>query len=144
MLDVSHRCVDPDSWGERFLALFAANGESDQHSRAVLAEDAKQLWIAEAGGVVVGGLIGRPLIDPNGDTRGGVDELIVASRWRGRGIGRALMALTEAYYRGEGLAGMQLMVGADNASARALYDSLGYETVETRLLMCKSFDQPAR
>jgi ribosomal protein S18 acetylase RimI-like enzyme len=60
----------------------------------------------------------------DGALRGGVDSLLVDAQHRRLGIGRQLMEEAEAYYRTEGLDGMQLGVNAENAAARSLYDSV--------------------
>jgi predicted ester cyclase len=49
------------------------------------------------------------------------------------------METAEEHYRSRGVEGMQLTIRADNAPARALYDSLGYSPVERRVRMWKEF-----
>ncbi len=60
---------------------------------------------------------------------GAVKHLIVSQAVRGRGIGRALMDRAKAWLRCEDCAVIELTVFDFNASARALYESLGYATV---------------
>lgn len=56
----------------------------------------------------------------------------VAAAHRGRGIGRALLALAMAEAARRGARQMFLEVGEDNAPARALYESLGFLGVGRR------------
>jgi ribosomal protein S18 acetylase RimI-like enzyme len=53
--------------------------------------------------------------------------------FRGRGYGRAAMELAEAQARRGGASRLGLNVFGRNSVARALYESLGYETVELQM-----------
>jgi ribosomal protein S18 acetylase RimI-like enzyme len=53
--------------------------------------------------------------------------LDVAEPFRRRGIGARMIAHVEAEARARNLAGVYLEVGTDNATARRLYERLGYE-----------------
>jgi ribosomal protein S18 acetylase RimI-like enzyme len=52
---------------------------------------------------------------------------------RGRGLGRAAMLLVEEEARSRGATELGLNVFAHNTVARALYESIGYEPVATRM-----------
>jgi ribosomal protein S18 acetylase RimI-like enzyme len=136
---VEIRRADPAREGDAFLGLMAANGEDVFHARDVIATTEADLWLASDGGVVVGGLLGRAGTTRDGKRRGGVDNLVVMEARRGAGIGLRLMQTAEAHYRALGLDGMFLTVRGDNATARALYDRLGYAVIEERLRMWKDF-----
>ncbi len=57
--------------------------------------------------------------------RGDVRQIVVAPAWRGRGVGRELMAVVAARLRAEGCLDWRLEVRADNAPAIALYTAVG-------------------
>lgn len=58
---------------------------------------------------------------------GWISDLVVRERFRGRGIGRALLASTIAEWRLRGGHQMMLEVSYDRTVARALYESAGFE-----------------
>jgi ribosomal protein S18 acetylase RimI-like enzyme len=126
---VTIRMVDTHVHAPRLFLLFDENDRDATHPRAVVAEGAAQLWLAEAEGRLVGALVGRPLLSSDGERRGGVDNLLVDARHQRRGIGRRLLQEAEAYYRSQGLSGMELSLNAENTTAHLLYDSMGYEVV---------------
>ncbi|HET9417422.1 MAG TPA: GNAT family N-acetyltransferase, partial [Candidatus Limnocylindria bacterium] len=57
---------------------------------------------------------------------GWVSDLVVSEPFRGRGIGRALMASVIAEWRLRGSHRIQLEVGADRTAARSLYEAMGF------------------
>jgi GNAT superfamily N-acetyltransferase len=57
---------------------------------------------------------------------GWISDLVVREPYRGRGIGRALVAAAIAEWRLRGSHRIQLEVGADRAAARALYADMGF------------------
>ena len=58
---------------------------------------------------------------------GWISDLFVRERYRGRGIGRALVAAAIAEWRLRGGHQVQLEVGRERTSARALYEASGFE-----------------
>lgn len=60
----------------------------------------------------------RPLLN--------VHDLAVLPEWRGRGVGRALLAAAERRAREEGCCKLTLEVQDDNLRARGLYESFGF------------------
>ena len=56
-----------------------------------------------------------------------VDDLYIVPDSRGRGIGKAVMAMLEAEARELGAKAMHLVVDPANAPARAVYDRAGFE-----------------
>jgi GNAT superfamily N-acetyltransferase len=54
-------------------------------------------------------------------------ELYVVPRWRGRGLGRALLEAAIELARAEGADRIELGTGEDDVAARALYESLGFD-----------------
>ncbi len=75
--------------------------------------------------------------DPySGETGGYVYDLHIEPEWRGQGIGRALMRAAEKASRARGDKTLGLAVAVWNDAARALYESLGFES--ERLTMSKT------
>ena len=130
--------ADSAEYGAAFLALFDEVQDDGEHARRVLATVPHDLFIARHSGRVVGGALCSELL-VRGKARGGIENLVVSPDYHGQRIGRGLMEMAEDHYRARGFQGMQLTVRADNAPARALYDSLGYHAVERRVRMWKEF-----
>jgi mycothiol synthase len=84
------------------------------------------VWIAEQAGDAVGFVQTE---DYYGD-RGHVASLVVDRRFRGRGLGRALMLRGIATLRAGGPRTVVLSVYADNEAAIRLYESLGFATTD--------------
>ncbi len=64
-----------------------------------------------------------------------IDDLCVDAAWRGKGIGRRLLACAENWARQQGLPGIMLETQNVNAAACKLYQSCGFELCgfDTRL-----------
>ena len=61
-----------------------------------------------------------------------VDSLATDPRHRRRGVARALLAEAERRARAEGFPSVALETAGDNAGARALYESAGFDAVDER------------
>jgi ribosomal protein S18 acetylase RimI-like enzyme len=61
-----------------------------------------------------------------------VDALAVEPSFRRRGVARALLADSEQAAAAQGLDGLALDTGLQNAAARALYEAIGFEQREIR------------
>ncbi len=81
----------------------------------------KYFFIAECLGKVVGYVAGRPE-----GSWGHVVSIAVMPRWRGRGLGKALMLALEEAFASDGLMNTYLEVATWNRDAIALYKRLGY------------------
>ncbi|MFC3687737.1 GNAT family N-acetyltransferase [Aquipuribacter hungaricus] len=79
--------------------------------------------------------------EPQGYTEGWTDLLGVAPAFRGRGLGRALLARALQAYREDGLERAGLGVDVDNPGALALYVDLGYVERSRETSWCR--DVPA-
>ena len=66
-----------------------------------------------------------------------VDELWVAPDFRGKGIGKALMAKADSLKDELEATGLRLYVNADNISAKALYEKCGFREEGHTLFMEK-------
>jgi ribosomal protein S18 acetylase RimI-like enzyme len=85
---------------------------------------AGRLFVAEAGGQIVGCVLCRP---EEGCLYFG--RLAVLPAWRGRGIARKLVERVEAEARAQGLARVQLGVRTALPRLRASYERMGYRVV---------------
>lgn len=120
LLDELH--ATPDPWDD---ARAAAALE------AILADPRRRLLIAEAddGDGEPAGTI-DVIVVPN-LTRGArpyavIENVVVAARFRRRGIGRALLDAAVAHARAEGCYKLQLVSAAQRGEAHALYAAAGF------------------
>ena len=56
-----------------------------------------------------------------------VSDLVVASKYRKRGVGRKLLEAAESYAKSNGVRWLRIGVLAENYSANGLYDSMGFK-----------------
>ena len=70
-----------------------------------------------------------------------LDEVHVLEPYRRHGIGTALLEASFALARELGLCGVRLLTRIDNEPARKLYESFGFEGVET-VFYLRHFDRP--
>jgi len=117
--------------------------EGAPRSRPFIAEILKDpnaaLFVAESAGAIAGIVIvviretaAVPILVPR--RYAFVDSLVVREPFRRMGIGRMLMERVHAWSRGRGLGEAELNVWEFNEGARALYESLGYETSRRTLI----------
>ena len=87
-------------------------------------------FLALAEGEAVGLIVHRLRRRLNHATfEGWISDLVVGEPFRGRGVGRALVAAAMAEWRLRGGHQMQLEVGHDRTAARALYEAVGFENM---------------
>jgi ribosomal-protein-alanine N-acetyltransferase len=72
------------------------------------------------------------LLAPRNSGDADIQTLAVAPTARRRGLGRAIVVALLAAAKARGASQVFLEVRADNPSARALYDSLGFEQIAVR------------
>jgi ribosomal protein S18 acetylase RimI-like enzyme len=113
-----------------------------QTSIDTAAQPGRAVYVAVAGGQVVGVVSIREQSHFTGQTDAYVGELAVAPGMERRGIATALMNAAEAWAAQRGLAFVTLHTGAANQPARGLYRRLGYH--EEELLLTKAVPGPAR
>jgi ribosomal protein S18 acetylase RimI-like enzyme len=83
--------------------------------------------VAEIEGEVVGMVTAQLLISTaEGGVVALVEDMVVAGRHRGRGIGRQLMAAIESWSRERGANRLQLLADRTNFSALDFYDKIGW------------------
>jgi len=99
---------------------------------------AGRVFVAEADGSMVGfvcvwGRVPPQEIDDEPADAAYVSDLVVLPVWRGRGIGRALLARAEAHARSQGVGSLGIGVIASNREALHLYERLGFAPVHVEL-----------
>lgn len=88
---------------------------------------------AEAEGRAIGLCTVQTLVSTaEGGPVGLVEDLVVADAWRGRGVGRQLLAEAERWAGERGLTRLQLLADLDNRPALDFYGRLGW--AETQLV----------
>jgi ribosomal protein S18 acetylase RimI-like enzyme len=91
------------------------------------------VMVAEEDGAVVGFICVWARVPPDDPSEvrfsAHVSDLVVLPAWRGRGIGRALLARGEAYARSRGAERLRIGVMAKNEGARRLYVGSGFREV---------------
>lgn len=125
-LQDSERQIDPRLRpGEEMADEYweAMRAQCDAYAGTVL--------MAEVGGAVAGLVLiltrvpAEALDEPPGE-HALVAELVVRTRWRGRGIGAALLTAAEERARAAGASELRISVLSGNAVARRLYRSRGF------------------
>lgn len=117
--------------------------EREYMEEIIIADDAR-LFVAEHDGMVIG-LTQAKIRDASGWPFAvarqwiNIDEIVVDERFRGMGIGRALLARVEEWAHSQGIGRIELNVWEFNASARSLYESEGFRTLKRT--MCKDLDR---
>ena len=70
-----------------------------------------------------------------------VDEFYLEPEFRGRGIGKAVLAEIAGEARRAGIKALHLEVARDNEAARRLYAAAGFEAREEYILMSVTLDE---
>jgi GNAT superfamily N-acetyltransferase len=98
------------------------------------------ILVAEAEGRVVGMCtVQLTASTARGGLSAGIEDVVVDQVWRGRGVGRALLAAAEAWARGRGAVRLALLADETNLPALDFYDRLGF--TRTRLVwLAKALD----
>jgi GNAT superfamily N-acetyltransferase len=106
--------------------------KAERGLRLLLERDDALLLVAEIEGEAIGMCSVQTLISTaEGGAVGLLEDLVVAEGWRGRGVGRRLLAAAEAWAGERGLTRLQLLADVDNRPALDFYNLLGWQ--ETRL-----------
>lgn len=101
----------------------------------LLAHEAAVIFVAEMAGQVIGMCSGQLTIST---AEGGyallVEDVVVAEPWRGKGIGRELIAALEQWAASRKVGRLQLLADRNNAAALEFYHELGWQPTE---LICQ-------
>jgi GNAT superfamily N-acetyltransferase len=110
------------------LGYPAEPGEIERRLASLPRDD--DVWVATIDGVVVGWVhcsVRRTLVvEPHIEILGNV----VGERWRGRGVGRELMAAAERSATERGVSVVRLRSGSHRDEAHAFYRAVGYTEVK--------------
>jgi ribosomal protein S18 acetylase RimI-like enzyme len=111
-------------------ADFAVNADWQRRGLSLMLDGCLKhrcVKVAEVEGVVVGMVTAQLLISTaEGGTVALVEDMVVDSHYRGRGIGRRLMAAIEDWSRERGAKRLQLIADRTNFSALDFYDKIGW------------------
>ena len=114
--------------------LFDGPARDDAASR-FLNDPNHHLLVAYKDGAPAGFVSGVEVTHPDKGTEMFLYELGVDERFRGRGIGRALVNALAALARDQGCYGMFVLTDADNQAALATYHSAGAVREADKLVM---------
>lgn len=116
---------------EEIMAIETVTFAGDAWSRKVMESElrsrAAHYIVTEADGGIVG-YAGVRIAGQDAD----VQTIGIAEAYRGQGRGRAMMQELISWASDQGSLQMFLEVRADNPKAIALYESLGFEQIDTR------------
>jgi len=128
---------DRDTIRALWLAAFPDYGrDADRDIDFCLRTGHAALFVACIDGAVVGTVMAG-----HDGNRGWLHRVAVRQDFRGRGIGRRLIAHAESYLIGLGVPKINLQIRDTNADVQGFYERLGY-TVEARTSMGKRFTEP--
>jgi len=86
------------------------------------------LYVAERGGTIVGSfaLLVMDNLGHLGAPSGIVEDVVVAPRWQGKGVGKVMMTVARDRCRAKGCYKLVLSSNAKRERAHAFYESLGF------------------
>jgi len=97
----------------------------------LMASEESTLLVAVDGKQIVGMCTLQPLISTaEGGTVGIVEDLVVAGKWRGRGIGARLLDRIEEIAQSRQMSRLQLLTDLDNAGALSFYQKHRWEKLK--------------
>jgi diamine N-acetyltransferase len=116
------------------LAAFLAEAHGLARARADLADPAKAVWLAEAGGEVVGYALAGPCKLPHPEVTpqcGELERLYLLAAHQGGGAGGRLLAEALAWLEQDGPRRLWIGVWSENLGAQRLYARHGFAKVGT-------------
>jgi diamine N-acetyltransferase len=109
-----------------------------EHFAALMLDESTPLWVAEAGGELVGFVQAivrdapdMPVLVPRRYAI--VDSIAVKAGYQGRGIGRLLMDTAQEWAAANGATSVELNVYEFNETAIAFYERLGYRSLSRKM-----------
>ncbi|HVC08377.1 MAG TPA: GNAT family N-acetyltransferase [Elusimicrobiota bacterium] len=103
------------------------------------------VFVAESsGGRVVGWIHVFPFPILEAEPRMALGGLVVDEAWRGRGIGKLLLAAAEAWSLKRGYSWLRLSSRVERKRAHKFYQRLGYEKIKTSYIFSKKLNEVKR
>jgi len=139
---------DMDSLVELLKALFSVeedfifNESLQRQGLAMMLENEADrcIMVAETDGKVIGICSIQTLISTaEGGKVGLVEDVVVNPSYRGKGIGRMLLASLEEWAKKRGLKRLQLLADQNNAPALEFYDKMNWKKTQLICLRRKDF-----
>ena len=115
-------------WNHAGPGIHVRRSDTPEEIQKKLQRDPDLFLVAEAGGRIIGSVIGG--FDGR---RGLVYHLAVEESQRKQGLGQALMAELEARLREKGCLRCYLLVTKDNESAVRFYEASGWENMDLHI-----------
>ena len=124
LLQREHEAYDP-----RYRMSDDAEARWSTDFRDWIRAHSSSVWVAEESGGRLVGMLTALLAEPAPVYRGEpfvfVGEIVVATDWRGRGVGRALLAAARGWGREVGARGLRAGVLAENEAGRRFWEREG-------------------
>lgn len=117
-----------DLWNNAGPGVHVRRSDTPEEISKKLQRDPDLFLVAEAGGKIIGSVVGG--FDGR---RGLVYHLAVVESYRKHGLGRALMNELESRLREKGCLRCYLLVTKDNDTAIRFYESSGWEKMDLHL-----------
>ena len=115
----------PDAFGSRYEDELAVSPDQyERRTRRTIESNDLEILVAETSGELVGMCFVHLLAEDH--TCGDVGGMWVEEQYHGRGVGRALLAESEAWSLARGAVAIILWVTEGNSTAQGLYESAGY------------------
>ncbi|HEV2239329.1 MAG TPA: GNAT family N-acetyltransferase [Ktedonobacterales bacterium] len=137
MTEPEYEQYNTTAWEEYAQDRARNSGTSIEHEREVVATQRASLqaqgmrtpghhyWhVVDDAGAVVGALWVHVAL---GSDRAFIYDIAIDADQRGKGLGKATLALLEAWARGQGVTSIALNVFGDNTIAQTLYRQQGYQ-----------------
>lgn len=105
---------------------------SEADYRVLVASSNNPFFLLLDDGRVIGMLTVGVYLSPTGD-KAWIEDVVVDKMFRGRGLGRKLVAHAIEYCKSQGINTLMLTSNPKRVAANALYQSLGFERKETNV-----------
>ena len=109
---------------------------TEEDYRKLLASPLSPLFLLVDGEAVMGMLTVGIYLSPTG-SKAWIEDVVVDNAYRGRGLGKRLVAHAIDYCKEQGLDTLMLTSNPKRIAANALYQSLGFERKETNVYRMK-------